>query len=243
MRMQPKKSNVQEAVTSRTEAEPLNAERRELAARYMPLALSTARKFSSGWGWIRDEMESAALVALVDAARTFDPSRNVHFPTFLRKRLFGALLDTRRQMCQSFARFDPIDMGDDDFAEFVRTKSHSNLSPDEVLDFDERIVGNSEDRDEIPLCEVHDSLRAEFRTLPQRHREVMDGIYIRHLSFDDLAISLRCSKTRLIAVHRESLDLLLNRRPDSGERSKGRRTRRGADPAFPDKTKPKRDTI
>lgn len=243
MRMQPKKTNLNGAGTSRTEAEPLDAERRELAARYMPLALSTARKFATGWKWIQDEMESAALVALVDAARTFDPSRNVHFPTFLRKRLFGALLDTRRQMCQSFARFEPMDMEVDDFADYVRTKSHSNLSPDEVLDFDARIVGSSEDRDEIPLCEVHDSLRVEFRILPQRHREVMDGIYIQHLSYDDLAVSLQCSKTRLIAVHRESLDMLLNERRDLGKRPKGRRDRYGSDPAFPHKTEPKRDSI
>lgn len=245
MRMQPKKPKAMATAAQKPkpEVEPLDVDRRELAAKYMPLALATARKFAYGWGWIREEMESAALVALVEAARTYDPARNVRFATFLRKRLIGALLDTRRLMCQSFARLDPEDFDDIDDPNWVRTKSLSNLSPDEVLDFEERIVGDTETTEEMPLCEVHDSLRVEFLRLPPRNREVMDGIYVQHLSFDEIAVSLRCSKPRVVAIHRESLDMLLNDRDALDDRPKRRRSRRGADPSFPSKTQPDRERL
>lgn len=243
MRMQPKRRKATGTGKPRSEAEPLDLDRRELAAKYIPLALATARKFAYGWGWIRDEMESAALVALVEAARTFDPARNVRFATFLRKRLMGALLDTRRSMSQSFARLDPDDFYDEDDPNWARTKSLSNLSPDEVLDFEERIVGNSESTDEMSLCDVHDSLRVEFLRLPPRHREVMEGVYVQHLSYDELAVSMRCSKPRVAAIHRESLDMLLNDRESLDDRPKRRRSRRGADPAFPAKTEPDRERL
>lgn len=236
MRMRPANDRSVHTGIERPQAEPLDESRRELAARYVPLAISIARKFSSNWYWLRDEMESAALVALVEAARTFDPGRNVRFPTFLRKRLYGALLDTRRQMCQSAMRWDDRDM--DDATDWVRTKTFSNLSAEEVVDFEERIIDGSGYGDHAAMHDIQDQLRTEFRHLPSRHREVMDGIYLRNLTFDDLADSLGCSKTRLIAVHRESIDLLIETNRKMAPRSRRRRVT----PAFPRKTEPNRES-
>ena len=44
----------------------------------------------------RDELRSTAYMALVEAARTFDPSRKVNFATFARHRIRGALRDYAR---------------------------------------------------------------------------------------------------------------------------------------------------
>lgn len=44
----------------------------------------------------RDELVSAALLGLVQAARSFDPSRGVTFDRFARRRMQGALLDDLR---------------------------------------------------------------------------------------------------------------------------------------------------
>ena len=46
----------------------------------------------------RDEFESAACLALVEAARSFDPTRNIRFATFARFRIRGALVDVGRVM-------------------------------------------------------------------------------------------------------------------------------------------------
>ncbi len=241
MRMQPSEPQGNESGKSRSAVEPLDDKRRDLAAKYVPLALSIARKFSVNWSWMKDELESAALVALVEAARTFDPGRNVKFSTFLRKRLFGAMLDTRRQMCQSFARVEEADRDDDEHG-WLKTKPLSNLNPDEVIDYEGRLVDPASLREDGPLYEVHDFLRTEFRSLPSRHREVMDGIYLRRQTYEELAISLKCSKSRLIAVHRESIDLLIeNRRKPPID---VRRTRHRRQPAtgFSTKTEPNRET-
>lgn len=242
MRMQPSKPLGSVRRKSRMAVEPLDDKRRDLAAKYVPLALSIARKFSVNWSWMKDEMESAALVALVEAARTFDPDRNVKFSTFLRKRLFGALLDTRRQMCQSFARVEAADSDDEEFG-WLKTKPLSNLRPEEVIDYEGRLVDPSSMREDGPLYEVHDFLRTEFRILPSRHREVMDGLYLRHQSYEELSVSLNCSKSRLIAVHRESIDLLIENRRNPPIDVRRTRQRRQARTGFSAKTEPNRETL
>jgi RNA polymerase sigma factor FliA len=45
----------------------------------------------------RDDLTSAAMMALVQAARTFDPARGVPFPMFAKSRLRGAIIDELRQ--------------------------------------------------------------------------------------------------------------------------------------------------
>ena len=51
-----------------------------------------------------DELQSVAYLALVEAAQSFDPSRNVNFATFARLRIQGALLDLRREIVERGAR-------------------------------------------------------------------------------------------------------------------------------------------
>jgi RNA polymerase sigma factor (sigma-70 family) len=239
MRIHPDNGILSNSSSSRPEVEPLDETQRELAARYVPLALSIARKFAYGWTWMRDELESASLVALVEAARNFDPGRNVKFSTFLRKRLIGALLDTRKRMCQSFEKVDPLRMGDCDDA-WGTTKSVSNLGPDEVLNLEEKIadlLGSTEDG---PLCDVRDYLQESFRKLPNRHRDLMRAIYLDHRPIDEIAVSFGCSRSRLVKVHRESIDMLIEgARGDRPRQARRGRPRNGGIP-FSSKTVPRR---
>jgi RNA polymerase sigma factor (sigma-70 family) len=84
--------------TARRKRKPLTPEGQGLADRYVPLARSLARPFWRGWPRQRDEFESAATLALVEAAEAFDMGRNVGFATFARRRIVGSLLDTRARL-------------------------------------------------------------------------------------------------------------------------------------------------
>ena len=71
----------------------LNEAQRDLATRYVPLAEMQANNFGTTHQLDPDELRSTAYLALVEAARTFDLSREVNFATFARHRIRGALRD------------------------------------------------------------------------------------------------------------------------------------------------------
>jgi hypothetical protein len=89
------------------ERAPLTPAQQALARKYIPLARKLARPLAAWWPNDGDEYRSAALLALVEAAQSFDPSRNVKFATFARFRIWGALRDTQRRLIASGFRFHP----------------------------------------------------------------------------------------------------------------------------------------
>jgi DNA-directed RNA polymerase specialized sigma subunit len=80
---------------------PLTFEQQDLAKRYVPMARSLAKPLKAAWPLEREEFDSAAMVALVEAAQSFDPTRNVKFGTFARFRIWGALRDVQRGLITS----------------------------------------------------------------------------------------------------------------------------------------------
>ena len=74
---------------------PLTEDQRELAVQYLPLAQGIAQQLKTPAAE-GDELKSTAYLALVEAARTFDPARNVNFATYAQHRIRGALLDSQR---------------------------------------------------------------------------------------------------------------------------------------------------
>ena len=78
---------------------PLSTSQQELAAKYLPMARALSRPFKDRFPDSWEEFDSAACLALVEAARAFDPDRDVKFSTFARRRIWGGLCDARRQRC------------------------------------------------------------------------------------------------------------------------------------------------
>src|SRR5262249_27539774 len=72
---------------------PLDEAQRGLAAKYLPLAQSLATRYRALARDEAEDLESAAYLALVEAAQAFDPTRKVNFATFARHRIRGALRD------------------------------------------------------------------------------------------------------------------------------------------------------
>src|SRR5262249_31995796 len=85
---------------------PLTAEQQELALKYMPMARAIARPLRLSWPMEEEEFESAAMLALCEAAQSFDPAYNVKFATFARYRILGALRDVQRDLITAGWRFD-----------------------------------------------------------------------------------------------------------------------------------------
>lgn len=71
-----------------------------LIARHGGLIERAARRLASRTGGAvsPDDLWSAGAMGLVDAARRFDPARDVKFETFAERRIRGAMLDEMRRM-------------------------------------------------------------------------------------------------------------------------------------------------
>jgi hypothetical protein len=69
----------------------LSEEERALAVRYLPLARHLSRRLYEISPTRPEELHATACMALAEAARNYDPSRNVGFGTYARHRIRAAL--------------------------------------------------------------------------------------------------------------------------------------------------------
>ena len=71
---------------------PLTADQQALAVQYLPMARSLAARFARRLPRERDSFRSAALLALVETARAFDPARGVKFGTYAQRSIWRELV-------------------------------------------------------------------------------------------------------------------------------------------------------
>ncbi len=69
----------------------LTEEQRGLAVRYLPLARHLSRRLYATSPTPPEDLHATACIALAEAARNYDPSRNVGFGTYARHRIRAAL--------------------------------------------------------------------------------------------------------------------------------------------------------
>lgn len=190
----------------------LTPERQKLAARYVALARRAARPFQDGWPHYRDEFEGAALLALVQAAESFDPRRNVRFSTFAYHRIRGALRDVQRQFLEPTL---PTELALDD----------GEPIPVEVLPPVTRREGRVLGVDPGPPVgwelEGRETLERWFRGLPRPHAEACRLIYVQGRTQVEAARLMGVSQSRLSAVHRLALEMLHHREARSARGGDG----------------------
>lgn len=174
---------------------PLTAEQQRLAAKYLPMARALAKPLKLNWPNEGPEFESAALMALVEAAQSFDPARNVKFPTFARYRIWGALRDVQRGLITTGWRDD-----------LEHAPTISSLAHD--AEEHGRVFGSEPDAPVGQEFEAIDFVESWLRKLPSRHAEACRQIYIHDRTQGEAADRVGCSKSRLSYLHKESLDLL-----------------------------------
>ncbi len=84
----------------------LTTEQRTLAEHFMPLAMSLVQKHGLKYLDVisREELESAALLALTEAAGRYQPYRGISFARFARPAIRGAIQDAIRKALLERAR-------------------------------------------------------------------------------------------------------------------------------------------
>jgi RNA polymerase sigma factor (sigma-70 family) len=180
---------------SNTLRRPLTTAQQELATRYLPMARRLARPFRESWPSERDEFDSAALLALVEAAQSFDPSRNVRFATFARLRIAGALRDVLRRMAPPGWRNDPS-----------HGPTVGSLGPH--AENHGRVLNAEPDPPVGHELEAVEAVEAWLRKLPTRHAAACRLLYVHGKTQAEAAEALGCSQSRLCYMHRESLAML-----------------------------------
>lgn len=183
-----------EKCNPRSRRSPLTEDRRQLVSDYMPLASAMVRRLRPS-RWERDELKSAAYVALVEAAQTFDPSQNVNFATFARHRIRGALIDYRRSWSGQSRSRTPVD-----------APKFRSLNRLEEL-HGGAIAAISTTPDGYDLEEIEE-MEAYFRRLPKAQASACRLIYLDGKSQDETAALLGYSKAYLSRLHRDALESL-----------------------------------
>ncbi len=153
---------------------------RQLAERYLPMATNLARR-AAALGGDPGDMEDAAQFALVEAARTFDPSRCVSFARFARHRIRGALTDARYGRAGRQIRID---------------RGHALRLAD---------VPAPSEPDSVEARDAFDHL---VRRLPVLHKAVCRLIYAEGLDRIDVAARMGVSRSYITRVHDAAIDRL-----------------------------------
>ena len=186
----------------------------------------------------RDDLASAGSLALVLAARAYDPDSGVPFARYAALRIKGAILDELRSMdwasrgARRRAR-EYATASEQLHATLGRPPSREELAAalgtdvagvDEArLDAERRVLRldapgsvladvvpdpSATPEDEVLGAERRHWLRAAVHTLPDRLRAVIVGLYLEDRSIADLAAELGVTESRISQLRTEALGLL-----------------------------------
>jgi RNA polymerase sigma factor for flagellar operon FliA len=159
------------------------------------MARTLARRYKLRCPDLWEDFDSASLLALVEAAETFDPERGVKFGTFARRRVLGALVDVLRARS---ARTRPVRKG---------------ILPEAVLTDRPALLETAGGRvfgieAEPPVgCELerHEFLERLIAALPPAEADACRRLYLLGQSQTEAAEELGVCQARLSQLHRNAL--------------------------------------
>jgi RNA polymerase sigma factor (sigma-70 family) len=174
---------------TRRERDPLTEQQQGLAVKYLPMARALAKPFKEQFPDIWEEFESAACLALVEAARSFEPEREVKFSTFARQRIWGGLRDVRR-----------------DHLSRARHEYHAPEGTVKGMPIIEELAVERHGVGEE--MEAVEAVESWLRKLPRQHAEVCRLIYLDERTHAEVARYLGFSPSRITYIHLEALAIL-----------------------------------
>ncbi len=177
----------------------LSPEGQDLVLRYLPLARSLARPLKAHWPHVRDDLDGAACLALVEAAESFDVSRNIKFATFARYRIVGALRDLQRSLIDRKGR--------------RRDAAHPGVSFCDVRSAPAdrgrgRVIGMESPPPVGAQVDRIDILERCLSKLPKKHAQAARLLFLGGKTQVEAARLLGFSQSRLSSLRREALSLL-----------------------------------
>jgi RNA polymerase sigma factor (sigma-70 family) len=176
----------------------LNDDQRGLASRYLPMAESLANAYHSRRQIERDELQSTAYLALVEAARNFDPGRKVNFATFARHRIRGALRDYVRFLMSDSWRGE-------------RQSRPAFQSLCQSSERHGRVIGINAEKPVGSRIESLEAVEEWLQRLPKSHALACHLIYIGGKNQEEVAQLLGLSRSHLSRIHTEALSLLIDK--------------------------------
>ena len=178
----------------RSKREQLSPEQQELASRFVPLARGMAKPLKLMYPYWRDEFESAACLALVEAARSYDPRKNIRFATFARFRIRGRLMDVGRAMML-------VGLEDQEYQPEMVPLTPFNEEHGKVL------VANEPPNVGWDVDAV-DAVEHWLKKLPERHATVCRLYYLHGKSQAEIAEACGCSQSEITRLHKRAIDML-----------------------------------
>ncbi len=176
---------------NRTRA-PLDEEQQGLATRYLPLAHSLARRMKDSFPHAADEFQSAAFLALVEAAQSFDSSRGVGFASFARHRIWGALCDLRAEIIR---RYKPRGSDSELIVMQLEMGFESGI----------RVIGIEPDEPVGSELEALETLQSWIGQLPRLQAQAFRHIYLDGKTQKEAAALVGCSHSNLNRMHSAGL--------------------------------------
>ena len=172
----------------------------------------------------RADLEAAAELGLVQAARSFDPSRSVSFTTFAYYRVRGAIFDEVRKSWQAnhmnsgggstseaAYAFSPSAEFDESFEELEGSTFSAGNHP--VMSLDSTSPETVPDPKESPANQIlrkeeSEAVRKAIWRLPNRHRFVLQAYYYEELSLVKIGQKLNLSKSWVSRIHAQALAMV-----------------------------------
>lgn len=185
------------------------AARCALIERYAPLATRIARGMNVPVGAVAgpDDLESAALIGLIDAVDRFEPDRGVPFEGYASLRIRGAVLDEVR-------RVDELGRADRQRQRAAAAQGeagsyHGTVSLDELI---ERGYHGGAEQDELAERYEAEDLRMRVRSamncLPPRQSEVLERYYGQSLTLREAGLRMGISEARACQLHGRAIQNL-----------------------------------
>ena len=185
------------------------AARCALVERYAALATRIAHGMNVPTGAVAgtDDLESAAVIGLIDAVDRFDPARGVPFEGYASLRIRGAVLDEVRRV-DELGRTDRRRQREAQ-AHGVEGSYQGTTSLDELI---ERGYHGAEQQDELAERYDAEDLRMRVRSamacLPPRQREVLERYYGQSLTLREAGLRMGISEARACQLHGRAIQNL-----------------------------------
>jgi RNA polymerase sigma factor for flagellar operon FliA len=181
-----------------------SASRCTLIERYAPLAASVARRMRVPTGVLmgRDDIESAALIGLIDAVDRYDPERGIPFEGYAGLRIRGAVLDELRGL-------DDRSRSERKRARAVAADTEpeigaygATLSLDMLLETGERDwAADDGTGDRYESQDLRLRVERALGCIPPRQRELLARYYGDSLTLRESAAMMGISEARACQLH------------------------------------------